>query len=97
MDIKVTDTTISIHESWSYTKRQMKESLDYLYDRYPDNTLLQKRSKRSLLYEWAFHSFCFRMGWFVERTETVDFNYPLSWYENLIYPVFGWLSLLFIG
>ena len=53
------------------------------------------RSKTSLLHEWGAHKLLYQLGILESHTESVDLNYPQSWYEKIGYFVVGGIAVLF--
>lgn len=58
--------------------------------------LVWLRSRFSLMMEWATHKVAYKLGYKVERTESVDLNYPQKWWEKICYPIVGILAWIFV-
>lgn len=89
MEYKVTENNIHIQDSYVITKRKdMKDILEKLKAEYPE-CLSFKRTMYSLTSEWKTHNRLYRLGYKKDRTGSVDMNYPLKWYVELAYKIFG--------
>lgn len=96
IDYHVSENNISIKDSYNVSKHDFKEVLNQIKDAYPTNTVINNRSFKSMIKEWAVHSFLYRLGLWKNRTKNVDLNYPQKFKEKIVYIVFGWLCWLFI-
>lgn len=94
----VTDTCVTIFDSYKVPKQDFVPCLNDLRMHY-DVTVLRERSNRSFEDEWACHNFLYNIDVFKlfrSHTKDVDMQYPLSWWEKMVYPCFGWFSKIFI-
>lgn len=99
--LKVQLTTDNLHIEDSYKVGTTKD-MDMVLDTIREyvhlmgikmDTPLNHRSNKSLKKEWITHNNLYVMDLFTERTKSVDFSYPQSWYEKLGYTL-GSLYLL---
>lgn len=85
----VTSNNIHIKDSYDIKKRsEMKEILYAIQYKSPDCNVF-KRSYNSMISEWRTHNRLYRLGYKKDRTGSVDLNYPLKWYIELAYRIFG--------
>lgn len=63
---------------------EMYNILNYLKELFPDS-LVFKRSLKSLTREWRVHNFLYKIGLYKSRTKDVDLDYPQQWYYRLGY------------
>lgn len=85
----ITENNVHIENSAIVTsKSEMKELLYAIQHKHSEcNTF--KRSYNSLIAEWRAHNRLYRLGIEKNRTRSVDLNYPLKWYVELIYRILG--------
>lgn len=85
----VTANNVHIQDSYDVKSRtSMKEILYAIQHRFPDcNTF--KRSYKSLIAEWRTHNRLYKLGIEKDRTGSVDLDYPLKWYVELVYRILG--------
>jgi len=94
----VTDTCVTVFDSYKVSKKVFSPYLNDLRLCY-DVTVFRERTNKSMTDEWACHNFMYDIdifGWFCARTKDVDMQYPLTWWESIIYPCFGWFCKIFI-
>lgn len=94
----VTDTCVTIFDSYKVSKKDFEVCLDDLRSRY-DVTVFRKRNNKSMTDEWACHNFIYNIdifNLFRSRTKNVDMQYPLTWWEKIVYPCVGWFCKIFI-
>lgn len=81
----VSETCIRIENSYMCKNiDEMYNILNYLKGLFPDS-LVFKRSLKSLIREWKSHNFLYKMGLYKSRTKDVDLDYPQQWYHRLGY------------
>lgn len=84
----VTKNNISIEDSYKIQKKSdMKNILEQIKSLYENehNEVLDNRSIRSMIWEWKSHNLVYSLGLFRDRTRTVDINYPIPGYMNIVY------------
>lgn len=59
--------------------------------------LFANRSSKSIVREWVVHNAMYRLGLFRSRTESVDLNWPLPWWESIIYWIAYPIARLIVG
>ena len=94
----VSDTNVQITDSYKVSKKHFDTYLNILRSEY-DVTVFRERTNRSMTDEWACHNFVYDIdifGWFRDRTKDVDMQYPLAWWEKIVYPCLGWFCKIFI-
>ena len=91
----VTDTCIKVFDSYKVSKKEFKPFIDELRKEY-QVTVLEKRSDCSFTNEWACHNFLYDLHIAREHTKDIDMQYPLTWWEKIVYPLFGWFCKIFI-
>lgn len=103
-DIKYLETynCITVYDSYKVSKKDFNPFLNSLRDDPElgvdyDCIVLEKRSNCSLINEWTCHNLCYDLGLFKAHTQNVDMQYPLKWWEKIVYPCFGWFCKLFIN
>lgn len=85
----ITENNIRIIDSYLMTDRnEMREILYTIQYKHPECKVFQ-RSYKSMIAEWVAHNRLYKLGIEKDRTGTVDINYPLKWYEELFYRIFG--------
>ena len=92
----VTDTCITVFDSWKVSKKTFDPYLNDLRSWY-DVTIFKERSNWSLTNEWACHNLLYDLHLFRSHTKDVDMQYPLIWWEKIVYPIFGPIAKLFIS
>lgn len=95
MEYYINDTNIHIVDSYKICKKEFETILNNMR-RIFTNQVLENRSNYSLRMEWATHNFLYNMNFEKLRTKDADLNYPLKWYENIIYNLIGPICWLFI-
>ena len=96
MDVHVTDMCITIFDSYKISKKTFKLHLNNLRYTYPQCEALQRRSNCSLSNEWACHNFLYNIRIARSHTKDVDIQWPLTWWEKIVYPLCGWFCKIFI-
>lgn len=71
----ISDNSLQICDSYSYSKHDMISSLNLIKERYPHSDIWQ-RSMSSLRAEWIVHNACYRLHILRSHTADVDLNYP---------------------
>lgn len=92
----VTFTTDNVHipDSYRYRREEVEDFVKDAKPKHPSCLPLQKRSKGSLLREWAAHKLAYLVGFKRERTASVDLNYPQRWWVKVLYFVVGGFGLI---
>jgi len=88
-NITVTDNDIHIEDSYKAFKSEFDEILNEIHYEYPENAVLNNRSKFSLKMVWAVHNFCYDINFMRKYTKDVDLDYPQPWYMTCAYCVCG--------
>lgn len=57
--------------------------------------VVNNRSERSLLREWAAHKLLYCLHLWRSHTKSVDLNYPQAWWEKVAYFILGSIGLIF--
>ncbi len=101
IDYSTTDTCITVYNSYKVSKKFFNQFLNELrrWDDTKDLTVLVNRTNRNMTDEWACHNFLYDidfLGLFKNHTKDVDMQYPLTWWEKIVYPCTGWLCKIFI-
>ena len=94
-NFKITDDCLTVYDSYKVSKKDFNTYLDTLRQLY-DVKIFKMRSNKSLTNEWSCHNFVHMIGLFRSRTQNSDMQYPLTWWEKIVYPGFGWFCKLFI-
>ena len=95
-EIKVSKNNINVNDSFLYTKKEIKSTVDEFYKSFPNCAVIQNRSKYSLMAEWCVHNFLYGLNILRDRTSNVDLNYPQKWWVELAYEIAGPFCYLFI-
>lgn len=74
----------------------MKEFSLEEYLKNPDCKVFINRTLLSLKFEWACHNFLYQLHIARERVESVDLNWPLRWWVELLYNVGGFFVWIFV-
>ena len=84
----ISDNSLQICDSYSYSKDDMISSLSLIKDRYPNSGIWQ-RSMSSLRAEWIVHNACYCLHILRSHTADVDLNYPnrVAWLYRLLAPL----------
>lgn len=89
LSIVVSKNCITVRDSWKISSRKkIRASIDELCAIAPDNAVIKNRSKKSLVNEWRFHNFLYKLRLLVSHTKDTDLNWPLTWYEKIVYTLF---------
>lgn len=97
----ITDKCITVYDSYKVSKKEFKPFFIELRnnDDYKNYTVLLNRTNKSMSNEWACHNFLYNIdifNLFRSHTKNVDMQYPLAWWEKIVYPMFGWFAKIFI-
>lgn len=85
----ITSSNIHIENSFEIKKRkEMKKILLQIKSEHPECEVFN-RKLWSLCSEWKAHNRLYKLGIEPDRTKSVDLNYPLKWYVELIYNIIG--------
>ncbi len=99
MNYIVLPTCITVYASYKVSKKEFNPFLNDLREGYVGNLVLYYRTNRSMTDEWACHNFLYDidfLGLFRSHTKDVDMQYPLTWWESILYPCLGWFCKIFI-
>lgn len=88
MSVYVTSHNIHIEDSWEIGHKEFKPILLRLKT---EDCLVYKRWMWSLRCEWAVHNVLYKLGLWRSHTKDVDLNYPIKWYVEVLYVIFGTL------
>lgn len=94
--INISDTCIHIADSYKLSKKDIKVIVDTLIQDYGENTVIKNRSRYSILSEIYVHNLCYNLNIYIERTGSVDINYPINKFSEQIYKIIGPLCWIFI-
>ena len=99
--------TISFHEGSPPDKRSTKtaqehgvdishQRANYFTEKHLEDfdkiiCMVYKRWMWSLRCEWAVHNVLYKLGLWRSHTKDVDLNYPIKWYVEVLYVIFGTL------
>jgi len=72
----VTDSVVTIKDSYLFSKNEFPIILNDIEDNYPDNPVMLNRSRFGMKMEWATHNALYNMNIERERTRDVDLEYP---------------------
>lgn len=92
----INDTNIHIKDSYKLSKKEFCSLIKEMRLKFV-NPVLQNRSDYSLKMEWACHTLAYYFNISRDRAKNVDLNYPLKWYEKVIYNIFGPISWLLVA
>lgn len=93
-DVTITTGNVNIPNSYRYSQKEVNDFLVDAKPKHPSCLPLQKRSKRSLLREWAAHKLAYLVGFQRARTASVDLNYPQRWWVKVLYFFVGGFALI---
>ena len=93
-DVTFTTDNVHIPNSYRYCRKEVENFVKDAKPKHPSCQPLQKRSKRSLLREWAAHKLAYLVDFKRERTASVDLNYPQRWWVKVLYFVVGGFGLI---
>jgi len=86
---KILSNRVKIIDSYKVVDRsKMKDVLYAIQHNHPECNSF-KRSYKSIIAEWRTHNRLYRLGYKKKRTGSVDINYPLKWYIELVYKILG--------
>ena len=94
--VNVSDTCVTIYESYQVKKKDFKKFYKEIRDRFPENVVMTKRKDCGMNMEWATHNFLYNLKIKRDHTTDVDINYPLKWYAKLGYALVGPIAWIFI-
>lgn len=92
----INDNNIHIIDSHKISKKEFDSILKEMRKTFTNN-VLENRSDYSLKMEWACHNLAYYFNILRERAKDVDLNYPLKWYEKVIYNILGPISWILIS
>ena len=95
VEYDISENNLHIADSCLVPKKRFRRELVRIEGRNPDS-LVWKRSKCSMMLEWAVHNALYDIGYAKERTKDVDLNYPQKLWEKVVYPILGCLFWPFI-
>lgn len=90
----ITKDDLKIFDCYQEKKERFQKDLNSIKAIH-GNSDVWLRSMTSLKREWAFHVFCYNIGYKRDRTKDADLNYPCDKPE-WVYNVLGWLVWPFI-
>lgn len=93
---RITDTCITVYDSYKITKKDFKRFIVQLRNEQSDRTIFENRSNYSIIDEWAVHTFLYNLNVEQGRTKNADIQWPLTWWEKILYPCCGWFCKLWI-
>lgn len=93
-DVTFTTGNVNIPNSYRYRRQEVADFLDDAKPKHPSCLPLQKRSRGSLLREWAAHKAAYLLNFQRDRAASVDLNYPQRWWVKALYFVCGGIALL---
>ncbi len=96
VDYTISPNNIHIVDSYKVAKRNFAPELEHIKALHYDNEVFRNRSIKSLSREWATHNALYSLGILRDRTGSVDLNYPLKWWVELLYNIVGVLVWPFI-
>lgn len=96
MKTLVTENNIQIQDSYKISKYEFSNIINQIKKDLPEHIVSKNRSTSSLKREWAVHNLLYNLDIARPQTKDVDFNYPLSTKEEIVYMLFGWICLLII-
>ena len=94
--VSVADYCVTIKDSYEVSKKEFQNYLNEIRSEYTDKPVLNNRSDCSFKNEWACHNFLYICHIARSRTKDTYMQYPLTWWEKIIYPLCGWLCKIFI-
>ena len=95
MQYKVSPTNIQLKSSFEVKKEDFERELLAMREAHPDS-LVWKRSIKSLSREWAAHNAFHAMGIWRTKTADTDLNWPQNWLTRIGYTVAGAIVWPFI-
>lgn len=93
---RITDTYITVYDSYKIKKNDFKQFLIQLRSEQSERTIFKKRSNCSLSNEWAVHTFLYKLNIEPDRTKNADMQWPLTWWEKILYPCTGWFCKIWL-
>lgn len=91
--ITVTENNINIENSYRIDKRKDIEAvISYVYYTYSNN-VTKNRSGQSCIDEWIAHNNLYKLHIEQDRTRSVDLQYPVKWYEPIVYKLLSIIAL----
>lgn len=99
INVIVSEDNVHIDNSYLIIyKEDMEELLTEYRYKYDNsvfyNFIINRRSIKSMVYEWAAHNLFYKLGLFKSHTKDVDLDdEPL--YRRICYYVFGWIWFMF--
>lgn len=87
--VTVSENNINIRDSYTVIEREkMREVLYAIQHLHPECNSF-KRTYEQMISEWRTHNRFYHWGLFKSHTRDVDINYPVKWYIQLFYNIFG--------
>ena len=99
INVIVSEDNIHIDNSFNIIyKEDMEDILNEYRHKYNSsvfyNYIINKRSIKSMVYEWASHNLLYELGLFKSRTKDVDLDdEPI--YKRICYYILGWIWFKF--
>lgn len=93
-DVTFTTGNVHIKDSYRYSREEVSDFLVDAKQKHPGCLPLQKRSKGSLLREWATHKAAWLLGYKRDHTASVDLNHPQRWWIKILYFICGSFVLI---
>lgn len=90
----ITDSNLHIEDSSLMCKDDVYGIIERAFQAMPTSNVWN-RSLFSLMSEWAAHKAAYRLGYKVERTQSVDLNYPQKWHARIGYGIVGLIVWIF--
>ena len=95
MKYTISNNNLHLIDSYKVSKKRFDGELNRIKAIHP-NSDVWKRTRCSLKLEWATNNGLYALGIKRDRTKDVDINYPLKWYEKVMYSIAGFLVWLLI-
>lgn len=95
MNTRVSKNEVWIQDSYLISKKEFKAVLEKIKKKCP-NSDVWIRSLKSLKREWAVHNFLYRLNIQRDRTQSVNFEYPIARKYRIGYEILGRIFMIFI-
>ena len=92
----ITENNIHIFDSYLVSKKDFKTILKTIASENETNNVVLNRSIFSMEMEWSTHNFLFCLNIEKERTKDVDFEYPQTLINKILYYIGGIIGWFFI-
>lgn len=90
IDYLASSNNVHIIDSYRYHKRkQINTILDVIFRFEYNSPVFANRERWSLASEWRAHTRLYKLGLWKSHTKDVDLNWPIKWYEVILYNIFG--------